>query len=80
MRTLDEIEQDLHMCAEYVRMGTTQAALRAMNDIRADLLDLLQYIRALYIDNQRHEETLGQLEDRASRLEQDVERIDAGSS
>lgn len=47
MRTLDQIEEDLHMCAEYRRIGTVQAALNGLEDIRRDMIDLVQQVREL---------------------------------
>jgi len=83
VRTLEEIETDLQLCSEYLRIGTLQAAMRFCEDLRRDLLELTSHVKALRLETL--ETTLPgykvtfTLKERVEKLEETVERIDAGS-
>lgn len=57
-RTLNEIEEDLHKCAEYNRIRTPDATLRFCEDLRVNMLALIDHIKALRLETyQPPEET-----------------------
>lgn len=71
-RTLNEIKKDLITCAEYNNVRTPQAAYRYMDDLRINMISLVELVKELRLEVDRSTEYI-------SALEADIARLNAGS-